>query len=173
MNPEAKVPFLRSEQTSNDYATTAQVLEEVLGEYKKQGRHFDVVCCIYPTAPFVTAGKLQNAMEKLQETGADTVSPVVRFSYPPQRGFVVEQGYTVMKWPENRTARSQDLEPMYHDCGQFYCLNAASFLEQHQIFMKKMVSVEMPESEVQDIDTMEDWKIAELKYRLMQEGMHE
>ena len=39
--------------------------------------------------------------------------------------------------------------------------------------MKKMVSVEMPESEVQDIDTMEDWKIAELKYRLMQEGMHE
>lgn len=169
----AKVPFLRSEQTSNDYATTAQVLEEVLGEYKKQGRHFDVVCCIYPTAPFVTAGKLQNAMEKLQETGADTVSPVVRFSYPPQRGFVVEQGYTVMKWPENRTARSQDLEPMYHDCGQFYCLNAASFLEQHQIFMKKMVSVEMPESEVQDIDTMEDWKIAELKYRLMQEEMHE
>lgn len=118
----AKVPFLRSEQTSNDYATTAQVLEEVLGEYEKRGRNFDAVCCIYPTAPFVTAAKLQNAMGKLQETGADTVSPVVRFSYPPQRGFVVENGYTVMKWPENRTARSQDLEPMYHDCGQFYCL---------------------------------------------------
>ena len=140
----AKVPFLRSEQTSNDYATTAQVLEEVLGEYGKQGRRFDAVCCIYPTAPFVTAGKLQAAMEKLQETGADTVSPVVRFSYPPQRGFVVQDGYTVMKWPENRTARSQDLEPMYHDCGQFYCLNAASFLEQHQIFMRKMVSIELP-----------------------------
>lgn len=169
----AKVPFLRSEQTAGDYATTAQVLEEVLEQYEKEGRHFDAVCCIYPTAPFVTAGKLQSAMEKLQRTDADTVSPVVRFSYPPQRGFVVEDGYTVMKWPENRTARSQDLEPMYHDCGQFYCLRVDSFLEQRQIFMKKMVSVELPESEVQDIDTMEDWKIAELKYRLMQEGMHE
>lgn len=169
----AQVPFMRSEQASGDYATTAQVLEEVLGQYEKEGRHFEYVCCIYPTAPFVTARKLQNAMEKLQQTGADTVSPVVRFSYPPQRGFVVQDGYTVMKWPENRTARSQDLEPMYHDCGQFYCLRVDSFLEQRQIFMKKMVSMELPESEVQDIDTMEDWKIAELKYRLMQEGMHE
>lgn len=163
----AKVPFLRSEESSNDYATTAQVVNEVLEQYKQRGQSFDYVCCIYPTAPFVTGEKLRSAMEKLENTGADTVSPVVRFSYPPQRGFVIEDGKTHLKWPEYRTARSQDLEPFYHDCGQFYCLKTESFLEQKQIFMEHMVSIEMPESQVQDIDTMEDWTIAELKYQLM------
>ena len=164
----AKIPFYRSDDTAGDYATTAQVVEEVLSQYEEQGSNFDYVCVIYPTAPFITAEKLQDAMAKLESTGADTVSPVVRFSYPPQRGFVIEDGVTHLKWPQYRTARSQDLEPFYHDCGQFYCLRVDSFLKQRQIFMEHMVSIEMPESQVQDIDTLEDWKIAELKYKLMQ-----
>ena len=164
----AKVPFLRSDETAGDYATTAQVVGEVLSQYEKRGIYFDYVCAIYPTAPFITAVKLREALQKLESTGADTVSPVVRFSYPPQRGFVIEDGITHLKWPQYRTARSQDLEPFYHDCGQFYCLRVDSFRKQQQIFMEHMVSIEMPESQVQDIDTLEDWKIAELKYRLMQ-----
>lgn len=167
----AKVPFYRSDETAGDYATTAQVVEEVLSQYEERGIHFDYVCVVYPTAPFITAEKLQDAMAKLESTGADTVSPVVRFSYPPQRGFVIEDGITHLKWPEYRTARSQDLEPFYHDCGQFYCLRVDSFEKQRQIFMEHMVSIEMPESQVQDIDTLEDWKIAELKYKLMQDAV--
>lgn len=167
----AKIPFYRSDDTAGDYATTAQVVEEVLSQYEEQGSNFDYVCVIYPTAPFITAEKLQDAMAKLESTGADTVSPVVRFSYPPQRGFVIEDGVTHLKWPQYRTARSQDLEPFYHDCGQFYCLRVDSFLKQRQIFMEHMVSIEMPESQVQDIDTLEDWKIAELKYKLMQDAV--
>ena len=165
----AKIPFYRSDETAGDYATTAQVVEEVLSQYEEQGSNFDYVCVIYPTAPFITAEKLQDAMAKLESTGADTVSPVVRFSYPPQRGFVIEDGVTHLKWPQYRTTRSQDLEPFYHDCGQFYCLRVDSFEKQRQIFMEHMVSIEMPESQVQDIDTLEDWKIAELKYKLMQD----
>ena len=167
----AKIPFYRSDETAGDYATTAQVVEEVLSQYEEQGSNFDYVCVIYPTAPFITAEKLQDAMAKLESTGADTVSPVVRFSYPPQRGFVIEDGVTHLKWPQYRTARSQDLEPFYHDCGQFYCLRVDSFEKQRQIFMEHMVSIEMPESQVQDIDTLEDWKIAELKYKLMQDAV--
>ena len=167
----AKIPFYRSDNTAGDYATTAQVVEEVLSQYEEQGSNFDYVCVIYPTAPFITAEKLQDAMAKLESTGADTVSPVVRFSYPPQRGFVIEDGVTHLKWPQYRTARSQDLEPFYHDCGQFYCLRVDSFEKQLQIFMEHMVSIEMPESQVQDIDTLEDWKIAELKYKLMQDAV--
>lgn len=167
----AKIPFYRSDDTAGDYATTAQVVEEVLSQYEEQGSNFDYVCVIYPTAPFITAEKLQDAMAKLESTGADTVSPVVRFSYPPQRGFVIEDGVTHLKWPQYRTARSQDLEPFYHDCGQFYCLRVDSFEKQRQIFMEHMVSIEMPESQVQDIDTLEDWKIAELKYKLMQDAV--
>lgn len=165
----ARVPFYRSEKTSDDYATTADVLLEVLEEYRKRGQEFDTMCCIYPTAPFVTAEKLKSAVEQLEASGADSVVPVVRYSYPPQRAFVVEDGRTVLKWPEHRRTRSQDLEPFFHDCGQFYCVKVDAFREQNQIFMANMISIEMPESEVQDIDTMEDWKMAELKYQMMTE----
>ncbi len=164
----ARVPFLRSDETSNDYATTAEVVREVLLQYQETGRSFDTCVCIYPTAPFITAGKLTRAVEKLEAEGADTVSPVVRFSFPPQRGFIISEGRTKPKFPEYITARSQDLEPMYHDCGQFYALRVTSFLEQNKIFMDKMMSIEVDECEVQDIDTESDWKIAEMKYQMME-----
>lgn len=163
----AEVPFMRSDATSGDYATTAEVLLEVLAEYEKQGKCFDTVCCIYPTAPFVTAQKLQNGIELLEERDVDSVVPVVRYSYPPQRAFVRKDGYTVLKFPEYLGARSQDLEPFFHDCGQFYCMQVKNFTEKKQIFTDRMLSIEMMETEVQDIDNETDWKLAELKYRMM------
>ncbi len=163
----AKVPFMRSAETSDDHATTAQVLLEVLAEYERRGRQFDTVCCIYPTAPVVTAQKLRAAAAMLEEKDADSVVPVVRYSFPPQRAFVVRDGYTVMKHPENAAVRSQDLEPYFHDCGQFYFMRAADFQAKGRIFTERTLSVEMPETEVQDIDNETDWKLAELKYQMM------
>lgn len=165
----AEVPFFRSEKTSNDYAVTQQVVEEVLAEYAKRGEHFDSVCCIYPTAPFLNPTRLKSAMELLEETKADSVLPVVKFSFPPQRGVVLEDGYVKFKWPEHRLTRSQDLEPFYHDVGQFYCLNTASFKVQRTLVMEKTVPIILPEMEIQDIDTEEDWQLAELKFRLLQD----
>lgn len=164
----AEVPFYRSEQTANDYATTNDVLSEVLSEYEKRGEHYDVACCVYPTAPFVTAQRLQKAIELLEEKNADTVLPVVRFSFPPQRCVVEENGYLKFKWPEYRNARSQDLEPFYHDVGQFYVLRTASYEEQKNLIMEKTVPLELPEMEVQDIDTEEDWALAEVKFQMLQ-----
>ncbi len=165
----AQVPFLRSEGTSGDMAMTHEVLIEVLREYEHQGRKFDIVCCIYPTAPFLTSGRLKEAVEKLQETGADGVVPVVRYSFPPQRCFVIEDGRVKYKWPKNRLKRSQDLEPYYHDCGQFYFMRVQPFLTQKNMILENTIPFLMDELEVQDIDTLEDWKIAELKYRLLLE----
>lgn len=166
----AKVPFLRSEATANDFATTADVIMEVLDSYERIGMHFDEVCCIYPTAPFVTANAIKTAMMLLEQEKSDCVIPVVKFSFPPQRCVVIEDGRLVPKWPENMKKRSQDLEPFYHDCGQFYCLNVKSFREQKSIWMKNVVPFIQDESNVQDIDTLEDWKIAEMKYRILREG---
>lgn len=164
----AEVPFLRSEKTSNDFATTKDVLEEVLDEYGKRGETFDTLCCIYPTAPFITAERLKDAIELLEERKGDTLLPVVRFSFPPQRCVVQdENGYLAFKWPEYRNSRSQDLEPYYHDAGQFYCLKVDAFEKQHNLIMEKTVPMELPESEVQDIDNEEDWKIAEMKYHIL------
>lgn len=166
----ARVPFFRSAQTSDDFATTADVIEEVLASYERTGMQFEAACCIYPTAPFVTAGALREAMELLERERADCVIPVVKFSFPPQRGVVVKDGRLVPRWPENMAKRSQDLEPIYHDCGQFYCLNVEQFRRQKAIWMERAVPLIQDEIQVQDIDTQEDWAIAEMKYRILHGG---
>lgn len=168
----AEVPFLRSEKTSGDFATSADVIEEVLQEYAKMGEVFDEACILYPTAPFVTAEKLAKAMEMLKENGADSVLPMVQFSFPPQRAFVCGDGKISFANPEHAKTRSQDLEPMYHDAGQFVCFKTELFLTKRTLVTDNTMGIICPESEVQDIDTSEDWNLAELKYQMMKERNH-
>lgn len=165
----ASVPFLRSRENADDFATTTDVILEVIKAYEDRGKSFAYACCIYPTAPFITAEKLTKAMQLLTEKEADSVMPVVKFSFPPQRSVVMEGDFLKFKWPEHAFSRSQDLAPFYHDAGQFYCLKTDSFLLQKKLVMDKTVPFLLPELEVQDIDTNEDWAIAEVKYRVMQQ----
>lgn len=162
----AKVPFYRSEATSNDFATTKEVLEEVLEEYEKRGEKFDAFCCIYPTAPFLKKDRLAAAMELLETGDSDKVFPVVAFSFPPQRAVVERDGRLVFQYPEYMYARSQDLEKQYHDVGQFYCFKTASFYE-HEFWAGKIIPLEISEMEVQDIDNQTDWEIAEMKWQIL------
>lgn len=166
----ARVPFFRSPKTSDDYATTSDVLEEVLGEYDKRGERFDYLCCIYPTAPFVSAEKLKVGMTTLLDTQVDCVLPVVRYSYPIQRCLEIVDGKAQMIWPENYLARSQDLRPTYHDCGQYYCMKCSSLLQQKKLFASHTIPIVVSELEVQDIDNEDDWRLAELKYQLLCDG---
>lgn len=169
----AAVPFMRSDKTADDYATTDDVLMEVLETYEKNGRTFDYMACIYPTAPFVTAEKLKSAIGLLKEKDADGVMPVVRFSFPPQRGMVVHDDKLVYRYPENAMKRSQDLETMYHDCGQFYCYNVERYMACRGDLPNGYVPIIVPETEVQDIDNFSDWKLAEMKYKMMMEKCHQ
>jgi N-acylneuraminate cytidylyltransferase len=160
----ASVPFMRSAATANDYATTDEVLLEVLDEYEKRGKTFDYLTCIYPTAPFVTAKKLQDAMVLAVEKHAP-VMPVVSFSFPPQRGMAIKQERLEYCYPENAMKRSQDLEIIYHDCGQFYCYPVPSFRESKGQMPEGYIPLIVPETQVQDIDNPTDWELAELKYK--------
>lgn len=161
----AQVPFTRSAETSNDFATTADVLVEVIENYKKMGMGFDCFCCLYPTAPFVTGNKLKAAMEKFLMADADSLLTVVRYGFPPQRAMVIREGFAVYEYPENAQRRSQDLEPIYHDCGQFYFCKTDLFLQGRTLILPKTVPMIMPEEEVQDIDTPSDWELAKAKYQ--------
>ncbi len=164
----ASVPFMRSAKTSDDYATTSDVIMEVLEKYQEMGQTFDYICCIYPTAPFVTPDKLKEAMSIMEKNDVVEVMPVVQFSYPPQRCFVIgNDNYMKYKYEEYMQSRSQDLEKQYHDAGQFYVYDADKYVRLSGKISGGIMPIIVSELEVQDIDNEDDWKIAELKYKLM------
>lgn len=163
----ATVPFLRSEKNANDFADTTDVLLEVIDEYKKRGIEYDELCCIYPTAPFVTSRKLIEAYKILMQEDVNNVIPMVTFSFPPQRGMTKKDKYIEPACPEFINCRSQDLEEIYHDCGQFYWLKTNEFRDNPNFLCNKTVPYFVPETEVQDIDNESDWILAEIKYRYM------
>ncbi len=165
----ASVPFLRSEKTSGDFATAPEVVLEVLEEYEKRGVHYDLGLLLYPTAPFVTAAKLKDAAEKLLASDADTLVAVVQFSYPPQRGMIMKEGRLVFEYPQYLDSRSQDLEPHYHDVGQFLFFHTEAFKKNRRLLVGNLLPYVVSEMEVQDIDNQTDWEIAEMKYRVMKE----
>ncbi len=160
----ATVPFYRSEKTANDYANLGDVVEEVLTTYNQKGLVFDNVCCILATAPFVTGNLILEAYQHMIENQFDSVFPVVKFSYPIQRALRLINNRVEMIDPENFPKRSQDLEPTYHDAGQFYWMRVEEFFKQKRFFSAKAGVIVLPDTEVQDIDTEEDWKLAEIKY---------
>lgn len=166
----AKVPFMRSADAANDYATTTDVIGEVLKQYKEIGIEFEYACCIYPTAPFVTKELLLQAQTLVEKEGADSCFPVIQFSFPPQRGMIIEDGIAKYKYPEYQFTRSQDLEGMYHDSGQFYYFDVKKFEATGKMLGDAIKPIVISEMEAQDIDNEDDWKIAELKYKMLQEN---
>lgn len=167
----AKVPFMRSEKTADDFATTADVLLEVLDQYGARGENFSIMSCIYPTAPFVTAERLRQAYEIIQnDETIPSLMPVVPFSYPPQRGYIMDNGRLQIKQPEYLNTRSQDLETIYHDAGQFYFYRVKEYLQYKGQYTTGVYPLVLSDMEVQDIDNETDWKMAELKYHLAREN---
>lgn len=163
----ANVPFFRTSQNSNDFATTADVLVEVITKYSKRGIAFDNFCCLYPTVPFITPEKLVQGYTKLIDLELDTLITVQPFSYPIQRALKVIE--SKVSWVDDKYAltRSQDLEKVYHDAGQFYFANINVFMEAKELITSKTGMLELSELEGQDIDNQIDWEIAELKYKLL------
>lgn len=163
-----KVPFMRSRENANDFATLADVLIEVINQYKEIGKSFQNSCCILPTAPLIKANRINEAFSKFTESDFDSICPVVEFSYPILRALEFDDNYKLkMIWPEHMRTRSQDLKPAFHDSGSFYWVKNDALLEQKTLFCKNGSAIVLPETEVQDIDNETDWKLAELKFKLI------
>jgi len=167
----ASVPFLRTEKNADDYATTFDVLKEVLEQYKKVGQQFENACCIYATAPFAKSDKIIESHKLLVKRKYDCVFPVMPFSFPIQRAIKVAEKSLKMEmfYPEYVNSRSQDLEKSYHDSGQFYYFKPEIILEKQKLWTNNTGVIEISELEGQDIDNEVDWKLAELKYKLLYE----
>lgn len=162
----ARVPFMRSAKASDDFATTSDVLAEVLAEYEARGRSFDVLCCLYATAPFVTASELEEAASMLGE-GSPSVVAVTGFDFPPQRAFAIgADGSLEWERSEYALARSQDLPPLAHDAGRFYFALVPEWRAARGFVMPGCRAFWVEPSLVQDIDTPSDWAVAEIKHRI-------
>jgi N-acylneuraminate cytidylyltransferase len=162
----ANVPFIRSTKNSDDFASTFDVIEEVIKVYKSQGKVFENICCIYSCAPFVNSEILLKAYNQLIRYKFDTVFPIIAYSFPIQRALRLDQRKVSMILEENLNVRSQDLEDSFHDAGQFYWCNSKKLLQNKKILTKNTGGVEISELEAQDIDNEIDWKLAELKFQL-------
>ena len=162
----ASVPFVRPEELANDYAGTMPVIKHAIEWFDDRGQPPSEVCCLYATAPFVRAGTIKRAYEQMQSTQADYCFTVTSFAFPIQRALkVTAKNRIEMFYPEHLETRSQDLEESYHDAGQFYWGKAEAFKQQKPLFSKSATPYILPRYLVQDIDTLEDWKKAELMYK--------
>lgn len=163
----ANVPFYRSELNSNDYATTFDVLKEVIGQYEKENIYFDIACCIYPCTPLIQSQTFSKIHNKLINNDFDTVFPVVRYSTPIQRAVRLQDDIMSMMSPEFIHTRSQDLEPAFFDAGQFYWFKTKIIKTTNSLWTDNTSCLEIDEMQAQDIDNEMDWKLAEIKYKML------
>lgn len=165
----AKVPFFRSENNSDDFATTFDVINEVNNQYKLLNFKFDFICCIYPCAPFVTSQKLKESFILLNDNNYDSVFPIMPFGFPIQRALKLDEKSKISFFNSDfGLSRSQDLEKSYHDAGQFYWIKTENGILKSNLITENAGAILISELEGQDIDNEVDWKLAELKYEILQ-----
>lgn len=163
----AEVPFLRSKKNASDTATTYDVLEEVLSTYQEQNIIYNNLCCIYPCVPFLTGNILKDACSFLGKY--DAVIPVCQYSVPIEWALKIENNILLPFDKEALNIRSQDLTPKYYDAGMFYFCRQEALLKEKTLITSNTYAYILPENIVQDIDTIDDWKMAELKYKIYKE----
>ncbi len=169
----AQVPFMRPAELSDDYTGTTAVIAHSINWFAAQGQTPAQVCCLYATAPFVSADDLLRGLTVLTETGSDYAFSVTSFAFPIQRAIRInETGRIEMFNPEHFNTRSQDLEEACHDAGQFYWGRADAWLQGRMIFSPAAAPVMLPRHRVQDIDTPEDWARAEWMFKALQAQTH-
>ena len=162
----ASVPFLRSSKNSDDYATTVEVVKEVIKRYEEKGFFFDNICCLYPTAPLVQKKDLINGYNAL--SNFESSLPIVKYDFPVLRSFKIKDGLVKFRWPEHMASRSQDLEAFYHDAGQWYWIQSKAIKKYWNNLNTLITPCTKPiilnSLHVQDIDDLDDWKLAQIKY---------
>ena len=164
----AEVPFVRPDGLSGDYVGIIPVIKHAIEWFGEQGIHFKEVCCIYATAPSITADDIKKGLDILHARQCDFALAITSFSFPIQRAVKISSnGYLEMFQPEQFNTRSQDLDPAYHDTGQFCWGTSTAWKDDLPFFNHSVAPVILPSYRVQDIDTPEDWTRAELMFKVL------
>ena len=166
-NEGAEVPFKRPAELADDYAGTDDVLRHAVNSLIEEDGGFESCCCIQACAPLILPKDLVESYEIFRSNDAPALIPVTEFEYPIMRAYrISDSGGLVMMWPEHEMTRSQDLEKAYHDAGSFYWFDPGRYQEIGSEIWNDSTPYIMPAERVQDIDTEEDWRMAELLYKI-------
>ena len=164
----AEIPFLRPAELADDYTGTNDVVKHALLWLKEHDFAFEYACCIYATAPFLQVKYLQLGLEYLVKTNKSFAFSVTSYTFPIQRALRINKdGLVEPLYPGNTFKRSQDLEETYHDAGQFYWGKAKAFMNDIVTYSTESVPIILPHFLVQDIDTEDDWRRAELMFKAL------
>lgn len=164
----AEVPFIRPANIADDYATTMDVIQHSISWCESQNIAVDLLCCIYATAPFILPNDLLAGLEAVSVPGVEYAFSATSFAFPIQRAISLsEDGFVHMFQPEHFNTRSQDLEDAFHDAGQFYWGKVSAFKQGKPFFSHSSKAILLPRKRVQDVDTSEDWDLAEALYAVM------
>lgn len=160
----ASIPGLRPAELSGDTAAFMPVIRHHLRLLPEPA---ELACCIYATAPFVRAAALRQAVQTLRESEAEFVLSVTAFDYPIQRALKLNDSKQLgFVQPEYALKRSQELEPRYHDAGQFFGGRVSALMEHDAVLFARCMPLIIPRDEAVDIDTEEDWRFAEKLHAL-------
>lgn len=167
----AEAPFLRPAKLCDDHTPTAPVIAHAIQWHRQQDLAPQYVCCIYATAPFIRADDVKKGLSVLTDTDADYAFAVTRYEFPIQRAVRINaSGRIEMFHPEHFNTRSQDLPEAFHDAGQFYWGRADAWLDGRPLFSERAIPILLPRYRAQDIDTHEDWILAETMFRASQDN---
>jgi len=161
----AEVPFVRPAHLSGDIVGTTEVMKHAVEWFVLHKQKPDYICELYPTAPFLRAGDIAKSLQLMQKQNAEMIFSVTRYEFPIQRAIRKNaNGRVEMLQPEYGSARSQDLEEVYHDAGQFYWFTYKAIINKLPVFSKYSIPYTLPTYRVQDIDVLDDWRRAELMF---------
>jgi pseudaminic acid cytidylyltransferase len=163
----AEVPFLRPAELADDLTPLQPVMRHAIEALALDPA--GVACCLYATAPLLTAEYLREGLTSLErERDLEFALGVTSFDFPILRAVAVGPTNRLsMFWPQHELARSQDLPAAYHDSGQFVWGTHDAWLTRERVFSSTSRAILIPRRLVQDIDTPEDWELAEWKFQRM------
>jgi len=166
----AQVPFMRPASLADDFTGTTAVAAHAIEWFSTQGISIDYACLIYPTAPLLQEEYLKQGFEKVKQTNCDFSFSATSYAFPIQRSLrVLENGGVEPMFKEHINSRSQDLEHVIHDAGQFYWGTPDVFNESLQVFSSRAKHINIPRGLVQDIDTPEDFEFAQSMFYIFQQ----
>lgn len=161
----AEIPYLRAKSLADDYATTIDVMADAVNRLPKE---IDYACCVYATSPLLIAEDIKKGLSLIKQKKSNYAFSITSYPYPIQRALKLDDSEKISMFnPEHFLTRSQDLIEAWHDAGQFYWGTTEAWKNKTKIFSHESIGVKVPRKRVQDIDTLEDWDMAEFLYRVM------